>query len=74
MLLPWGRFSWSNLQLAYHPRRGGGGHLSWPSPGPRTCQRTTEAFSWLAKRSKVKQKGKTGKETDKLDSFSFSRF
>ena len=52
----------------------GGGHLSWPSPGPRTCQRTTEAFSWLAKRSKVKQKGKTGKETDKLYSFSFIRF
>lgn len=39
---------------------GGGGHLSWPSPGTRTCQRKTEAFSRLAKRSKVKQKGKTG--------------
>lgn len=43
-----------------NPDGGGGGHLSWSSPGTRTCQRKTEAFSRLAKRSKVKQKGKTG--------------
>lgn len=32
------------------------------------------AFSWLANRSKVKQKRKNWKETDKLDSFSFIGF